>query len=141
MWLVSTEFANALQFVTVPLEFVGILLAIIELRFPALSKIASRHILNEGKSYLGPLSYKQIIQTSIGIGLGLVFTSIVGQSETAYALELLTFAISAIVCSYVVAAYWIPDRAIGSFGLCLAGFGLAGELFQLFINLATAPGA
>ena len=131
MSFLNQELAASLQYVTVPLEFVGIILAILELRFPRASLWASEHILREGQSYLLAINSKLAIKTALGVGIGLVLVLTLEYSNLQYGSELMLYACFSLAFSYAIAAYWLPDRAIGTFGLCLASFGLCGEIYQL----------
>ena len=39
--------------------------------------------------------------------------------------------------AYSVAARWVPDRAIGTIGLIMAGLGLISEFYQLLVQIVT----
>lgn len=131
MSLFNQDLAASLQYVTVPLEFVGIVLALVELRFPRISQWASEHILREGQGYFRAINPRLAIKTALGIGIGLLLVLTLEYSNLQYGSGLMLYACFSLAFSYAIAAYWLPERAIGTFGLCLASFGLCGEIYQL----------
>ena len=129
----SEEAARTIQFVTIPFELIGIALAAIEIRLPHLSASVSNHILKEGQHFLGPVSRRQTLEFGVGICLGVGIAAIIDQTNSPEVLGVSVFALIAVCASYCIAAYWVPSRAIGTFGLSIASFGLTGEIYQFLV--------
>jgi uncharacterized protein YacL len=137
MQVLSAELANRLQYVTVLFELVGLTLAFIEIRFPKLALSVSKHIRHEIKDLgrsVSSLSRGRLLEVLIGLVLGLILLYALDTWGSPFIALTLLFVFLALILSYTIAAYWIPQRAIGGFGIALASFGVLGEIYQIIVS-------
>ena len=132
----SENMAYWLQFITLPLEVVGLTLATIEVRFPGIAEQLSNRVLAvvernelEAGNMKRVIEPREVIATMLLIGVLVVIIFVTGNPWTSI---FGFFGVALIVSlSYVVAVKWVPGRTIGTLGLIVAGFGVLGEFYQM----------
>ena len=130
----NSDLADSIQYVCLMLEFTGIALALIELRFPMFAEQLASHFKEQGRfRFKFP---RDLIFIAAGVFVGELAVTLVQDPHTR---ELLMYTLlylgAAVSIAYTVSAYWLTDRSVGVFGLTLAFFGFVGEVYQSLTGL------
>lgn len=137
----SAAIANLLQYFSFPAEVIGVLLAYIEIRHPGLSRLLSARITDYGKrnaevSLRDNIPAAGVIATiAVFVLFSVVIVVVDPPDWVIYGPLAVLILVSA---ALLVAAYWVPRRALGTIGLMIAGLGLLIELYQM-LALASDP--
>lgn len=148
------EIAAELQFYTLPLEVVGLSLALIEVRFPGLaarihaSLVHDRSVLSEAIEYgfVKTLKESRLMWVTVAIygllvGLtGLVegwFAGVIFLLAGVALIPILAFLLRVQYQGWSFITSWVPDRSVGTIGVLIAALGVTGEAYQLTTQVVT----
>ena len=138
----SNEIAYTLQYFTFPLEVVGWTLASIEVTYPDGALLISRVVSFQDwnttlesftERWKNPSEFGSFRYKIIGL-LVLVVISIGVSSIITLGLVILALAIFILIR---LTNRWVPDKAVGTLGIVLAGLGVLGEAYQFTTQLVT----
>ncbi len=138
----SNEIAYTLQYFTFPLEIIGLTMASIEVRYPDKAVLISRIVSFQDKNttlesftdrWMNPSEFGSFRYKIIGL-LILVAISMAVSSTITLGLFILAFAIFFMIR---LTNRWVPDRAVGTLGIVIAGLGVLGEAYQFTTQLVT----
>ena len=151
----NDETAYVLQYITFPLEVIGLALATVEVRFPRTSarivgwverQVSSLKLVKpseptKGESfYFFKSIYFKLARRDGGLTLeffaslivAVVFLQIFQNRAEWGEIVFVTALVLGIVLSSVLAfsLKWVPNRVVGTLGIFIAGVGVAGEAYQ-----------
>ena len=137
--ILSEDVAFHLQFITFPLELIGIVLALIEIRFPSLAISIAKYIHAETSAEASDLGQTitrgQLAVFSIG---GIAFLVILFFAPNPHTIVAGMVVVSAVVLvSFTISVKWIPGRTVGTLGVLVASFGLVGETYQVIFQISS----
>lgn len=143
MGIFTNEFAVILQYFTFPLEVVGLSLAALEVRFPKRARLVAKALkfqderttiesyIHRWKSSTAYTSFRyKVILLVVLILISLVVVPFIT----------LLILISGITIFLMIRLTnrWVPERAVGTLGIIIAGFGVLGEGYQFTAQLLLA---
>ena len=137
--MLSAKLANLLQYFTFPVELVGFSLALIEIRFPHFASRLSHLIVKSADEPTQPLKSevplsKALVTIGLFLMIGLIIVLFSLPQWVVYGGGGVLFAFGV---GHAIAARWVPNRAVGTVGLIMAGLGLVAELYQLMVLICS----
>jgi len=136
----SNDFAYTLQYFTFPLEVIGLTLAAIEVRYPDGARVITRVVAFQDK-YTTLESFTDRWKNSSEFMTFrykiITLLILVAISMAASLLITLSLIIISIIVFFMIRLTnrWVPDRAVGTLGIIIAGFGILGEAYQFTTQL------